>query len=110
MALFLINSNIRAAKGEGSYLFGTSINIGAVIPRYNLDAPSFFMIFLKQSNTPVYASPLTALPCCSCIRVFTTSSGYLATLLAKHSNEYVGKLTSPKSPKSQPQLQPQTDT
>lgn len=62
--------------------FGTSINIGAVIPRYSLVTPSFLMILRKQSNTPLYPWPSTAVPCCSCIRVFTTSSGYLATFLA----------------------------
>jgi hypothetical protein len=68
-----------------TYLLGASIRMGAEIPRYNLDAlptvnllamlsshnqayPSFLMIFLKQSNMPLYASSPTALLVCSCLK------------------------------------------
>jgi hypothetical protein len=61
---------------------GTSIRIGAVMPRYSLVKPSCFTILRKQSRTPVYPSAPTTLPCWSCIRVFTTSSGYLSTFSA----------------------------
>ena len=35
------------------YLFGASIRIGALMPRYNRENPSFLIIFLKQSTMPL---------------------------------------------------------
>jgi hypothetical protein len=62
-----------------THLLGASIRIGALIPRYNLDAlrnvshsardvqlslpyPSFFTILRKQSSMPLYASSPVAVP------------------------------------------------
>ena len=50
-----------------THLLGASIIIGALIPRYNREKPSFLMIFLKQSTIPLYPSPPTPLPCWSCL-------------------------------------------
>ena len=48
-------------------LFGASIRMGALIPLYSLENPSFLMIFLKQSIIPLYPSSPTTGPVCNCL-------------------------------------------